>query len=56
LILDLDSWQILLKSVLEKTNFWKKYKAQPLNARQIKMFNKLLDDFKKTLQNQNGQK
>jgi Fic family protein len=49
LILAIDSSHILLKSVLEKADFWKKYKDQPLNERQIKMLNKLLDDFKGNL-------
>ncbi|MDR2395414.1 MAG: Fic family protein [Endomicrobium sp.] len=46
LILAIDSSQILLKSVLEKTEFWKRHKAQLLNERQIKMLNKMFDDFK----------
>jgi Fic family protein len=35
----------ILGSVLDKARFWKKHAAAPLNDRQRKMLNKLLDGF-----------
>ena len=34
-----------LGSVLEKSRFWERFATEPLNARQIKVLNKLLDGF-----------
>jgi len=34
-----------LNSVLVKTRFWERFAKEPLNQRQIKILNKLLDSF-----------
>jgi len=34
-----------LRNVLHKARFWEKYAAQPLNERQVKVLNRLLDGF-----------
>jgi Fic family protein len=34
-----------LRAVLDKARFWKRFAQEPLNARQIKVLNKLLDGF-----------
>jgi Fic family protein len=41
----LDSAQHTLDAVLLKVNFWQRWASTPLNARQIKLFNRLLDGF-----------
>lgn len=35
----------MLSAVLEKARFWKRFAQQPLNARQVKALNRLLDGF-----------
>jgi len=37
--------QDTLSAVLEKARFWERFAQQPLNARQVKVLNKLLDGF-----------
>jgi len=37
--------QDTLGSVLQKARFWERFAQQPLNERQVKMLNKLLDGF-----------
>jgi Fic family protein len=49
LILAIEGSGELLKSVLQKSEFWRKYQDIPLNKRQIKMLNKVLDNFKGNL-------
>src|SRR5579863_6182034 len=41
----IDGAQIVLKSVLSKARFWEKFSATPLNDRQRKVVNRLLDGF-----------
>lgn len=45
LILAIKNSDILLKSVLARAEFWKKHALTPLNERQIKILNKILEDF-----------
>ena len=40
-----------LSRVLQKANFWKKWAGTPLNERQIKVLNRLLDGFEGSLSN-----
>lgn len=40
-----DSAQHTLDAVLTKTKFWQRWSGTPLNTRQIKLLNRLLDDF-----------
>jgi Fic family protein len=49
LILAIESSQELLKSVLQKVEFWKKHQNTSFNKRQIKVLNKMLDNFKSNL-------
>jgi len=37
--------QVTLSSILAKANFWKRFAKEPLNERQIKVLNKILDGF-----------
>ena len=37
--------QISLSSILDKAHFWERFSKEPLNERQIKILNKLLDGF-----------
>ncbi len=41
----IDGAQETLSAVLIKASFWERFAKEPLNERQIKMLNKLLDDF-----------
>jgi Fic family protein len=41
----LDSAQTALDSVLYKANFWRRWAGTPMNERQIKLLNRLLDGF-----------
>lgn len=41
----IDQAQLTLDAVLAKARFWQHWGPQSLNARQVKMLNKLLDDF-----------
>ncbi|MDQ7049840.1 MAG: Fic family protein [Enterobacterales bacterium] len=45
-----------LNSILLKSRFWKDYAKQPLNERQIKILNKLLDGFEGKLTSSNWAK
>ncbi|MDR0617576.1 MAG: hypothetical protein LBG23_02255 [Endomicrobium sp.] len=49
LILAIESSQELLKSVLQKAEFWKKHQNTSFNKRQIKVLNQMLDNFKANL-------
>ncbi|MDR0724345.1 MAG: Fic family protein [Endomicrobium sp.] len=49
LILAIEASGGLLENVLQKAEFWKKYQGVPFNKRQIKMLNKILDNFKGNL-------
>ncbi|MDO9475257.1 MAG: DUF4172 domain-containing protein, partial [Pseudohongiella sp.] len=40
-----DQAQHMLDSVLTKTRFWQRWAATPLNERQVKLLNRLLDGF-----------
>lgn len=37
--------QVILSSILDKAHFWERFAKEPLNKRQIKVLNKLLDGF-----------
>jgi len=41
----IDGAQVILSAVLIKASFWERFAKEPLNERQIKMLNKLLDGF-----------
>lgn len=41
----IDNSQDTLRAVLQKARFWERYAQQSLNARQVKMLNRLLDGF-----------
>jgi Fic family protein len=41
----IEASQHTLREVLQKAHFWKRFAQQPLNARQVKVLNRLLDDF-----------
>ncbi len=41
----IDSSELIINRVLVKHNFWQVHKSKPLNDRQLKMINKLLDGF-----------
>ena len=45
MILAIENSDTLLKSVLDKTNFWRKNVKTIMNERQTKMINMLLEDF-----------
>ncbi|MDR1243654.1 MAG: Fic family protein [Endomicrobium sp.] len=49
LILAIESSQELLKSALQKAEFWKKHQNTAFNKRQRKVLNKMLDNFKGNL-------
>ncbi|PRC94399.1 hypothetical protein S2091_1020 [Solimicrobium silvestre] len=41
----IDGAEITLSTVLEKSNFWRRWAGTPLNERQIKIINRMLDGF-----------
>jgi len=41
----IEASQDTLREVLQKANFWKRFAEQPLNARQLKVLNRLFDGF-----------
>jgi Fic family protein len=41
----IDGAEITLSAALEKSNFWRRWAGTPLNERQIKIINRLLDGF-----------
>jgi Fic family protein len=41
----IEASQETLRAVLQKAHFWKRFAQQPLNARQLKVLNRLLDGF-----------
>lgn len=45
----IEASQDTLREVLQKANFWKRFAQQPLNARQLKVLNRLLDGFEGNL-------
>jgi Fic family protein len=45
----IDGSQNTLRAVLEKARFWERFAQQSLNARQVKVLNKLLDGFERKL-------
>jgi len=49
LIMAIDDSEILLKSILQKAEFWQIHQNKSLNERQIKILNKLLTDFEGNL-------
>lgn len=49
LIMAIENSGELLKSVLQKAEFWQRHQNTPLNERQIKVLNRVLDDFKGNL-------
>ena len=49
LIIAIENSGELLKSVLQKAEFWQRHRNTPLNERQIKVLNRVLDDFKGNL-------
>lgn len=46
-----DQAQLTLDAVLAKARFWQRWAAMPLNARQVKLLNRLLDGFEGKLTN-----
>jgi Fic family protein len=45
LLRSIENAQDTLSAVLEKARFWERFAKEPLNQRQIKVLNRLLDDF-----------